>query len=141
MILNRFFKRRTEAQPELEEGLKKTRRGIFADITALFDRGAIDEELYEDLEALLIQADLGVDTTLELVAALREDVRRGLLVKRSGPDSLTIHRGPHRGSVVPHDACQQRGCVITSYPLSQVGRDLSALAVDAMALNTTLAFE
>jgi fused signal recognition particle receptor len=76
VILNRFFKRRTEAQPELEEGLKKTRRGIFADITALFDRGAIDEELYEDLEALLIQADLGVDTTLELVAALREDVRR-----------------------------------------------------------------
>jgi fused signal recognition particle receptor len=76
VILNRFFKRRTEVQPEIEEGLKKTRRGIFADITALFDRNAIDEELYEDLEALLIQADLGVDTTLELVEALREDVRR-----------------------------------------------------------------
>src|SRR5688500_5656248 len=71
-----MFRRRAEAQPELEEGLQKTRRGIFADITALFDRSAIDEELFEDLEALLIQADLGVDTTLELVAALREDIRR-----------------------------------------------------------------
>ena len=76
MILNRLFKRRTEAQPELEEGLKKTRRGIFADITALFDRSDIDEELFEDLEALLIQADLGVDTTLKLVEGLREDIRR-----------------------------------------------------------------
>ncbi len=76
MILNRLFKRRVEEQPELQEGLKKTRRGIFADITALFDRSAIDEELYEDLESLLIQADLGVDTTMELVEALREDVRR-----------------------------------------------------------------
>jgi fused signal recognition particle receptor len=76
VILNRFFNRRTEAQPEIEAGLQKTRRGIFADITALFDRGQIDEELYEDLEALLIQADLGVDTTMELVEALREDVRR-----------------------------------------------------------------
>ncbi len=76
MILNRLFKRRTEAQPELEEGLKKTRRGIFADITALFDRSAIDEELFEDLEALLIQADLGVDTTMDVVEALREDIRR-----------------------------------------------------------------
>jgi len=76
VILNRLFKRRVEEQPEIQEGLKKTRRGIFADITALFDRSAIDEELYEDLEALLIQADLGVDTTLELVEALREDVRR-----------------------------------------------------------------
>ena len=76
MILNRMFRRRVEEQPEVQEGLKKTRRGIFADITALFDRSAIDEELYEDLEALLIQADLGVETTLELVEALREDVRR-----------------------------------------------------------------
>jgi fused signal recognition particle receptor len=76
MILNRLFNRRVEAQPEIEEGLKKTRRGIFADITALFDRSQIDEELYEDLEALLIQADLGVETTMELVEALREDVRR-----------------------------------------------------------------
>jgi fused signal recognition particle receptor len=76
VILNRLFKRRVEEQPEIQEGLKKTRRGIFADITALFDRSAIDEELYEDLESLLIQADLGVDTTMELVEALREDVRR-----------------------------------------------------------------
>ena len=76
MIVNRLFRRRTEVEPQIEEGLKKTRRGIFADITALFDRSAIDEELFEDLEALLIQADLGVDTTLELVEALREDIRR-----------------------------------------------------------------
>lgn len=76
MIINRFFRRRTEAEPNVEEGLKKTRRGIFADITALFDRSDIDEELYEDLESLLIQADIGIDTTLEIVDGLREDVRR-----------------------------------------------------------------
>lgn len=76
MIFNRIFRRRSEPDPQLEEGLKKTRRGIFADITALFDRSAIDEELFEDLEALLIQADLGVETTIELVEALREDIRR-----------------------------------------------------------------
>lgn len=76
MILDRFFRRRSEPDPQLEEGLKKTRRGIFADITALFDRSAIDEELFEDLESLLIQADLGVETTVELVEALREDIRR-----------------------------------------------------------------
>ncbi len=74
MILNRIFRRQTEPDVHLEEGLKKTRRGIFAEITALFDRTAIDEELYEDLEALLIQADVGVETTLEIVEALRDDV-------------------------------------------------------------------
>ncbi len=76
MVLNRLFRRRSAPDPKIEQGLKKTRRGIFADITALFDRSAIDEELFEDLESLLIQADLGVETTVELVEALREDIRR-----------------------------------------------------------------
>lgn len=75
-MLDRFFRRRSQPDPHIEAGLKKTRRGIFADITALFDRSAIDEELFEDLESLLIQADLGVETTLELVEALQEDIRR-----------------------------------------------------------------
>lgn len=75
VILNRIFRRKSEPDVQLEAGLKKTRRGIFAEITALFDRSAIDEELYEDLEALLIQADIGVETTLEIVEALRDDVR------------------------------------------------------------------
>jgi fused signal recognition particle receptor len=76
VVLNRLFRRRSAPDPKIEQGLKKTRRGIFADITALFDRSAIDEELFEDLESLLIQADLGVETTVELVEALREDIRR-----------------------------------------------------------------
>jgi fused signal recognition particle receptor len=74
VILNRVFRRQSQPDAHLEEGLKKTRRGIFAEITALFDRSAIDEELYEDLEALLIQADIGVETTMEIVEALRDDV-------------------------------------------------------------------
>ena len=39
--------------------------------------GDITEETWEDLEALLIQADLGVNTTLALVDSLREAVAKG----------------------------------------------------------------
>lgn len=74
MILNRIFRRETEVDEQLDQGLKKTRRGVFAEITALFDRSSLDEEFYEDLEALLIQADIGVETTLEIVEALRSQV-------------------------------------------------------------------
>jgi fused signal recognition particle receptor len=38
--------------------------------------GEIDDETWEDLEALLIQADVGVPTTLALVDAMRERVAR-----------------------------------------------------------------
>ena len=76
MVLNRLFRRRAAPDVELEKGLEKTRRGIFTEITRLFERSAIDEELYEDLEMLLIQADVGWDVSQKLVAELRARVRR-----------------------------------------------------------------
>ncbi len=71
MVLNRLFRRRAEPDVQLEQGLEKTRRGVFSEITKLFDRSAIDEELYEDLEMLLIQADVGWDVSQRLVEELR----------------------------------------------------------------------
>lgn len=76
MVLNRLFRRRAAPDVELEKGLEKTRRGIFTEISRLFERSAIDEELYEDLEMLLIQADVGWDVSQKLVAELRARVRR-----------------------------------------------------------------
>ncbi len=74
MVLRRMFRRRTQPDPQLEQGLEKTRRGVFDEVTRLFDRSAIDEDLYEDLEMLLIQADVGWDVSQQLVAELRHRV-------------------------------------------------------------------
>ena len=77
MIL-RFFRRKA-AQPDvqLEQSLEKTRRGVFSEITRLFERGALDDDLYEELEMLLIQADVGWDVSQKLVSDLQERVRQG----------------------------------------------------------------
>ena len=74
MVLRKLFRRRAEPDIQLEKGLEKTRRGVFSEITKLFDRSEIDEELYEDLEMLLIQADVGWDVSQQLVKELRERV-------------------------------------------------------------------
>lgn len=74
-MLRRFFRRQVEPDVQLDKGLEKTRRGVFNEITRLFDRGEIDDELYEDLEMLLIQADVGWDVSQQLVAELRDRVR------------------------------------------------------------------
>ncbi len=76
MVFGKLFRRRAKPEPTIEAGLKKTRRGIFQDIAALFERSEITEDLYEDLEALLIQADLGVETTVELLDNLRARIDR-----------------------------------------------------------------
>jgi len=63
----------------IHSGLAKTRKSLFGRILGLLSGGEITEELWEDLEALLIQADVGMAATVEVVQGLREDTaRRGL---------------------------------------------------------------
>ncbi len=61
---------------KLGESLTKTRQSFFGRVARLLAGGDITEEMWEELEELLIQADVGVETTLELVERLRERVGR-----------------------------------------------------------------
>lgn len=57
---------------KLKAGLAKTRHGFVERIeTLVTGRKKIDEELFEELEEILIQADVGVNTAVELVEELR----------------------------------------------------------------------
>lgn len=57
---------------KLKAGLAKTRQGFVEKIeTLVTGRKKIDEELFEELEEILIQADVGVNTAVELVEELR----------------------------------------------------------------------
>ncbi len=83
MVLSRLFRRRAEPDVQLEQVLEKTRRGVFLEITRLFDRSALDEDLYEDLEMLLIQADVGWDVSQKLVRDLRARAGRDRVINPS----------------------------------------------------------
>ncbi|MGI6148890.1 MAG: signal recognition particle-docking protein FtsY [Firmicutes bacterium] len=56
----------------LKMGLSKTRKGFVDRMEQLVSGRKVDEELFEELEELLIQADCGVPTAMELVDRLRE---------------------------------------------------------------------
>ncbi len=53
------------------QGLTRTRNAIFSRIAAVLGASEITAETWEELEDLLIQADVGVETTLELLERLR----------------------------------------------------------------------
>ena len=59
---------------KVENSLTRTRQSFFGRIAGLFAQSDITEETWEELEELLIQADVGVETTVELVDALRSRV-------------------------------------------------------------------
>ena len=56
----------------LKEGLTKTRDAIFGRLDSVFSAfQSVDEELFEELEETLIMADIGVDTSVYMIEALR----------------------------------------------------------------------
>ncbi|WIM37741.1 signal recognition particle-docking protein FtsY [Paenibacillus sp. PK4536] len=61
---------------QFRDGLEKTRKGFVEKVSDLvIRRKKIDEEFYEELEEILIGADVGVNTVMELIDDLREEVR------------------------------------------------------------------
>jgi fused signal recognition particle receptor len=61
---------------KLKEGLTKTRQGFVEKVSGVLSfNKAIDEELFEELEETLIQADVGINTSLKLVETLRTRVK------------------------------------------------------------------
>jgi fused signal recognition particle receptor len=70
---------KTSLMGRLKNGLAKTRNVLTTDIENLFKgKKALDEDLLEDLEELLITADVGVETSMdliELLSAKRADIK------------------------------------------------------------------
>lgn len=65
---------------KIKEGLQKTKNTFVKQIESVFNSFTkIDEELFEELEELLITADVGVNTTQKICNRLREEIKaRGI---------------------------------------------------------------
>ena len=61
---------------KLKQGLSKTKNAILHRADALFRAlgGQIDEDFYEELEEILILADFGAETAMEIIDTLRDTV-------------------------------------------------------------------
>lgn len=64
-----------------EKGVKRTRETWWGKVANLFDRSALGDELWDELEELLIAADVGVPTTEKLVERLKQRVAREHIVE------------------------------------------------------------
>lgn len=67
----------------LKAGLTKTRDSIASGFDSLFSGNHIDEEFYEELEEILIMADIGVRTTDDILTDLREKVKENKIKEPS----------------------------------------------------------
>jgi fused signal recognition particle receptor len=58
-----------------KDGLRRSSKAVFGRLATLLGATELSPEVWENLEAVLIQADLGIETTESILDALRETVR------------------------------------------------------------------
>lgn len=78
-MLRRLFgiqETKTQDDRKVEESLQKTRAGLFGRISTIFQENEITDELWDELEEILIAGDVGMNIALDLVARTRERVQR-----------------------------------------------------------------
>lgn len=82
-IFNLFKKSK---QADIDKGLEKTRDNIFGKLKrAVAGKSKVDDELLDDIEEILIEADVSVNTTVKIIEALEEKVSQD---KYMGIDEL-----------------------------------------------------
>ncbi|MBR1387904.1 MAG: signal recognition particle-docking protein FtsY [Alloprevotella sp.] len=76
MALFDFLKNK-EKKEVLDKGLEKTKSNLLDKIArVVVGKSAVDEDVLDDLEDVLITSDVGVDTTIEIIRRIEERVRR-----------------------------------------------------------------
>ena len=70
-----FFKK--QDKETLDKGLQKTKESVFSKLTrAVAGKSTIDDDVLDNLEQILVEADVGVDTTLKIIDRIQERVAR-----------------------------------------------------------------
>lgn len=61
----------------LKDKLFNSRQGLFGKLAQFFTgRTVIDDEMYDELEELLVQSDIGLDMSLKIISALEKEVKK-----------------------------------------------------------------
>lgn len=80
-----FGKKKTqEEKVQLDEGLNKSKEGIFSKLArAVAGKSKVDDEILDDLEDILVTSDVGVETTLKIISRIEDRVARDKYVTTS----------------------------------------------------------
>lgn len=80
-VFDFFTKKKKET---LDQGLEKTKRSVFEKISrAVAGKSKVDDDVFDDLEEVLITSDVGIDTTLKIIDRIQQRVARDKYVSTS----------------------------------------------------------
>ena len=87
-----FFKKDKESvaqQTALDAGLEKTKTSFFEQLSkAVVGKNTVDEAVLDDLETLLVHADVGIETTVKVIERIEQRVARDKYVSTGELDRI-----------------------------------------------------
>jgi fused signal recognition particle receptor len=76
-LFNLFSSKSGEEKNALNQGLEKTKRGIFEKLSrAVIGKSRVDDQTLDNIEEALVESDIGVETTLKIIERLEERVAK-----------------------------------------------------------------
>lgn len=73
----------------LDQGLEKTKQGFLSKITkAIAGKSTVDDEVLDNLEEALVSADVGVDTTVQIISRIEKRVAKDKYLNTSELNNL-----------------------------------------------------
>ncbi|MCH2085390.1 MAG: signal recognition particle-docking protein FtsY [Saprospiraceae bacterium] len=74
-LFGKFFNR--ERKDDLDKGLEKTRKSFFRKFQeVVVGKDKVDDEVLDELEAILISSDVGLDTTVKIIDRINDRVKK-----------------------------------------------------------------
>src|ERR1700755_3317834 len=73
----------------LDQGLQKTKEGFLSKLTkAIAGKSSVDEEVLDNLEEALVSADVGIETTVQIIGRIEKRVAKDKYVGTSELNTL-----------------------------------------------------
>ncbi|MGE5518716.1 MAG: signal recognition particle-docking protein FtsY [Candidatus Dadabacteria bacterium] len=120
----------TKEKESLDEGLQKTKENFFSKVTkAIAGKSTVDEEVLDSLEEALVSADVGIDTTVQIIDRIEDRVAKDKYVSSSELNRLlqeeieaTLVDAPSSNSYDFHSDLPTKPYVILIVGVNGVGK-------------------
>lgn len=119
-----------------KDSLDRTRKASFGRIATFFGGSDITEDTWDELEALLIQADLGVETTQSVIESLKVQVNDQGVIKTDEFTQLLENELLSRLSVVPELDLSHDPTVILLVGVNGSGKTTTAAKLGKLFSNS-----
>jgi fused signal recognition particle receptor len=106
-LFDKLFGKKQQ-QESLDQGLQKTREGFFSKITkAIAGKSTVDEEVLDNLEDALVSADVGIETTVQIIDRIEKRVAKDKYLNTSELNNILKNEIQNILVTAPQDTSYQ----------------------------------